>query len=51
MTFSDPGFGPILHYYTRVNIVEISCETKDVFPEPTLTLDLYFDVDYTTLGR
>ena len=38
MIFPDPGVGPVLHYSTHQDHVELTCEVEDVFPQPSLAL-------------
>ena len=38
MIFPDPGVGPVLHYSTHHDHVELTCEVEDVFPQPSLGL-------------
>ena len=43
MIFPDPGVGPVLHYSTHQDHVELTCEVEDVFPQPSLGLRTQVD--------
>ena len=45
MIFPDPGVGPVLHYATQQDQLELSCGAENVFPQPSLELEWTEEVD------